>query len=161
MTYGARSLLAPAMMILCLTGCDSNQRGDAPTESAAGLGEGTAVPSLAADSAGAAVTPGTPATQANGLPPAAQTGGDCFVYADAEPAFGEAPLTTHFTSELECASPSVTYSWDFGDGTNGGNEANPTHVYAKGGDYVATITITTPEGAKGSDEVDIYVDEKD
>jgi PKD repeat protein len=83
---------------------------------------------------------------------------DCFVIVDAEPDFGGPPLKVSFTTEIDCTAEPVTYSWDFGDGSNGGNEANPTHVYAKAGDYVAVVKTKSPDGGEGEDEIDITVD---
>lgn len=94
-------------------------------------------------------------------PQAAAPGGsevDCFVIVDAEPDFGAPPLTVNFITEIDCTGQPVTYSWDFGDGSKGGNEAKPSHVYAKAGDYVATVTVTAPDGGTGNDEIDITVD---
>jgi hypothetical protein len=84
---------------------------------------------------------------------------DCFVFVDAEPDYGDAPVTAHFTTEIECGNKPVTYSWDFGDGTTGGNEANPSHTYTKEGDYIAVVTVKTADGEEGTDEIDIFVDE--
>jgi len=84
---------------------------------------------------------------------------DCFVLVDAEPDFGAPPLTVNFTTETDCTGAPVTFSWDFGDGSKGGNEANPTHTYDKPGDYLAVVTTTAPDGGTGSDEIDITVDE--
>lgn len=41
-----------------------------------------------------------------------------------------------------------TYLWDFGDGETS-TEKNPVHIYADGGYYTATLTVT---GSKGTDE---------
>jgi PKD repeat protein len=84
---------------------------------------------------------------------------DCFVIVDAEPDFGAPPLTVHFTTETDCTGSPVTFSWDFGDGSKGGNEPAPSHTYAKVGDYVATVSATAPDGGSGADEIDITVDE--
>jgi PKD repeat protein len=83
---------------------------------------------------------------------------DCFVIVDAEPDFGPPPLTVQFSTETDCTGSPVTYSWDFGDGSKGGNEAKPSHTYTKVGDYVATVTTSAPDGGSGSDEIDITVD---
>jgi hypothetical protein len=94
-------------------------------------------------------------------PPAAAAGEgevDCFVIVDAEPDFGAPPLKVQFETEIDCTAQPVTYSWDFGDGTTGGNEPNPTHVYEKPGDYIATVTTKAPDGGEGEDEIDITVD---
>ncbi len=91
--------------------------------------------------------------------PPADEATDCFVIVDAEPDFGAPPLAVHFTTETECTGSPVTYSWDFGDGSTGGNEATPSHTYDKPGDYIATVTAKSPDGGEGSDEIDITVDE--
>lgn len=83
---------------------------------------------------------------------------DCFVIVDAEPDFGAPPLKVQFETEIDCTAEPVTYSWDFGDGTTGGNEANPTHVYDKPGDYIAIVITKSPDGGEGEDEIDITVD---
>jgi PKD repeat protein len=83
---------------------------------------------------------------------------DCFVIVDAEPDFGAPPLTVQFSTETDCTGSPVTYSWDFGDGSKGGNDPHPSHTYTKAGDYVATVTTSAPDGGTGSDEIDITVD---
>lgn len=35
----------------------------------------------------------------------------------------------------------LTYSWDFGDGTQGSHEKNPVHVYAASGEYDVNLTV--------------------
>ena len=127
-------------------GCNENKAPTAPAPPAA-----TAPPAAPAGEA--------PAT----APQAAAPGGaaaeiDCFVIVDAEPDFGAPPLTVNFITEIDCTGQPVTYSWDFGDGSKGGNDPKPSHVYPKPGDYVATVTVTAPDGGTGSDEIDITVD---
>jgi PKD repeat protein len=84
---------------------------------------------------------------------------DCFVIVDADPDFGAPPLTVNFTTETDCTGSPVTFSWDFGDGTKGGNDPKPSHTYQKAGDYIATVTVTAPDGGSGTDEIDLTVDE--
>jgi hypothetical protein len=102
------------------------------------------------------------------VPPAAPTAAsaaaprgeeaDCFVILDGEPDYGPPPLEVAFETEVDCTSSPLTYSWDFGDGTKGGNEANPTHVYEKPAEYVATVTVRAPDGGEGADDIDISVE---
>jgi PKD domain len=97
-------------------------------------------------------TAATPATAGGESEP------DCFVIVDAEPDFGPPPLKVQFMTEIDCTAEPVNYTWDFGDGTAGGNEPNPVHVYEKPGDYVAIVTTRSPDGGEGEDEMDISVD---
>jgi hypothetical protein len=102
--------------------------------------------------------PAAPAAQAPAT--AAQPEVDCFVLVDAEPDFGPPPLKVQFETEIDCTGSPVTYSWDFGDGKTGGNEANPTHVYDKPGEYVAVVKVKAPDGGEGEDEIDITADDE-
>jgi PKD repeat protein len=80
------------------------------------------------------------------------------VIAEAEPDEGAPPLKVQFTAsvEEETGGP-FTYHWDFGDGASS-SEQNPTHTYAKVGEYTATLTVTNQKGNKGTDEIDIFVE---
>lgn len=137
------ALLALAAALGGCGGCNEKKAPPAPAAPAA------TVP--AAAPAGAA-----PAAAPQAAPGASEI--DCFVIVDAEPDFGAPPLTVNFVTEIDCTGGPVTYSWDFGDGNKGGNDPKPSHVYAKAGDYVATVTVTAPDGGTGSDEIDITVD---
>ena len=139
-------LIALAAVFSGCGGCNGNKAPSAPAAPAA---------------TAAAPAPAQPAEAPKAEAPAAAGSDsevDCFVIVDAEPDFGAPPLNVNFITEIDCTGQPVTYSWDFGDGTKGGNEAKPSHTYAKAGDYVATVTVTAPDGGTGSDEIDITVD---
>ena len=138
-------LLALAAVFSGCGGCNENKAPTAPAAPAA---------------TAAAAAPAQPAEAPKAEAPAAGSDSevDCFVIVDAEPDFGAPPLNVNFITEIDCTGQPVTYSWDFGDGSKGGNEAKPSHAYAKAGDYVATVTVTAPDGGTGSDEIDITVD---
>jgi len=80
------------------------------------------------------------------------------VIAEAEPDEGAPPLKVQFTAsvEEETGGP-FTFAWDFGDGSKS-SEQNPTHTYAKIGEYTATLTVTNQKNNKGTDEIDIFVE---
>jgi PKD repeat protein len=52
------------------------------------------------------------------------------------------PLTVAFNGTK---SGGVSYKWEFGDGTTS-TEANPTHTYARFGNYTAKLTVTYADG---------------
>jgi hypothetical protein len=66
------------------------------------------------------------------------------------PKTGEAPLSVAFdgsgSSDLEGPIQGIT--WDFGDGTTGG-EAVVHHTYTEPGTYGITLTVTDPQGVTG------------
>jgi len=53
-------------------------------------------------------------------------------------------LTASFTNN---SSNSISYSWDFGDGTGSSNDPNPSHEYAADGTYTVVLTATNNCGA--------------
>jgi hypothetical protein len=136
--------LAGAAAFTGCGGCNESKAPSAPAQPAA-----TAAAPAPAAPQGEAAKPAAPAADAEV---------DCFVIVDAEPDFGAPPLTVNFITEIDCTGQPVTYSWDFGDGAKGGNDPKPVHKYEKAGDYVATVTVTAPDGGTGSDEIDITVD---
>lgn len=54
-----------------------------------------------------------------------------------------------FTNNSTNTVPGTTYFWDFGDGNTSTSE-NPTHAYAAGGTYNATLTVTNILGCTDS-----------
>lgn len=50
----------------------------------------------------------------------------------------------------------VQYYWDFGDGHTSA-EQQPKHVYAQGGEYTVTLTVSDPQGARSTKRFRIYV----
>jgi PKD repeat protein len=80
------------------------------------------------------------------------------VIAEAEPDEGAPPLKVQFTASVEEEEGGpFTFKWDFGDGSSS-TEQNPTHTYAKVGEYTATLQVTDSKGSKGTDEIDIFVE---
>ncbi|MDH3724867.1 MAG: DUF1929 domain-containing protein, partial [Thermoleophilia bacterium] len=79
--------------------------------------------------------------------------------ASGTPAVGTAPIQVSF-SGVGSSDPDgdpLTYSWDFGDG-NGSTRPNPTHTYAFGGAYVATLTVRDDKGWWGSAQVRLEIE---
>ncbi len=64
--------------------------------------------------------------------------------ASSSPAAGMAPLVTQFSSSgsTDPYGKTLTYSWDFGDGSLPSTSANPLHAYLFPGTYTATLTVS-------------------
>jgi glucose/arabinose dehydrogenase/PKD repeat protein len=79
--------------------------------------------------------------------------------ADANPTSGAAPLTVAFngTGSSDADGDALTYEWDLdGDGTfDDGAAATASFTYTQPGTYIATLRVTDPSGASGTDSVPI------
>jgi hypothetical protein len=78
----------------------------------------------------------------------------------ADPDFGIAPLTVHFTVQLfeEVDEPlNPKFSWDFDDESPRSHDREPTHVYTKPGKYKARVRVTDANDKSGADDVQVYV----
>ena len=70
---------------------------------------------------------------------------------------GTFPLSVGFTATASDANgDALTYAWDFGDGSEGGNQATLTHVYSRTGLFEARVTVRDA-ASKGSDAVEVRV----
>jgi glucose/arabinose dehydrogenase len=78
--------------------------------------------------------------------------------ATANPTTGAAPLTVTFNASgsTDPDGDTLTYSWNFGDGTNG-TSATPTHTYAMIGTYNAVVTVSDGRGGTATATVRIDV----
>jgi PKD repeat protein len=76
----------------------------------------------------------------------------------ATPSSGAAtlPVTFHANGS-DPDSDSLTYDWDFGDGSAHGSGANPSHSYTSAGNYTATVTADDGRGMTASDTVPVTV----
>lgn len=54
-----------------------------------------------------------------------------------------------FSSNVSGATDGLTFAWAFGDGSTS-TAAAPTHAYARGGDYVVTLSVTNQSGVTRS-----------
>lgn len=88
-------------------------------------------------------------------PPA---GGAPTLELSASPTSGSAPLPVKFSAQVSApSSASLSYLWDFGDGTISG-EVSPAHTYREGGTYNASLTIgDRASGGRTRKEISIEV----
>ncbi|HKN93216.1 MAG TPA: PKD domain-containing protein [Thermoleophilaceae bacterium] len=65
----------------------------------------------------------------------------------ATPSSGTAPLSVSFDAGAsDQDGDTLTYDWDFGDGSAHSSDPAPSHVYSKPGDYVASVTVDDGRG---------------
>ncbi len=86
------------------------------------------------------------------------TGGNSIPVAKAiaTPASGPAPLTVAFTGDdsFDPDGNTLAYAWTFGDGGTS-TLANPSHLYAAIGTYVAKLTVNDGRGGVSTDSVTV------
>jgi PKD repeat protein/glucose/arabinose dehydrogenase len=75
--------------------------------------------------------------------------------ASATPTSGAAPLAVAFRGDTSSDpdGDTLTYDWDFGDGTAHSTTANPSHTYTAAGSYTARLTVSDGRGGSDSDTV--------
>lgn len=72
---------------------------------------------------------------------------------------GLAPLTVEFdaSQSTDRNNDNLSYSWDFGDGSEPESGEQVTHVYEENGPYVATLTVDDGRGSANTQTLDIMV----
>jgi PKD repeat protein len=61
-----------------------------------------------------------------------------------------------FTTQISSSLPLV-FTWTFGDGTTFTGDFNTAHNYSAPGDYLVTVTATTPDGASVTSEIHVLI----
>jgi glucose/arabinose dehydrogenase/PKD repeat protein len=72
-------------------------------------------------------------------------------------AFGNLPLTVNFdgTGSSDPDGDSLSYDWNFGDGSPHATSATPSHTYTTAGTYTATLSVSDGRGGQNSASVRI------
>ncbi|GAB5491414.1 MAG: hypothetical protein Phog2KO_16290 [Phototrophicaceae bacterium] len=71
---------------------------------------------------------------------------------------GPADLSVDFTNQSNGSQ--LSYTWDFGDGTDNSTDQNPSHIYTVSGNYTVTLTVIDPQGQSDSATLPINVSEE-
>lgn len=72
---------------------------------------------------------------------------------------GTAPATISFSSQVtNSSSDSMSYLWDFGDGSRS-SETNPQHVYQQPGTYSVSLTLSNATGSYAATPIEITISE--
>ena len=64
---------------------------------------------------------------------------------------------TYSAIASDTGSDTLTYSWDFGDGSDSIEGESVTHVFADNGNYSITLTVTDDDGAVTTSNLDVTV----
>ncbi|MEJ7818421.1 MAG: PKD domain-containing protein, partial [Thermoleophilaceae bacterium] len=77
--------------------------------------------------------------------------------ATATPRSGTAPLNVSFdaTGSTDPDNDTLSYDWDFGDGTAHSSASKPSHSYSRAGGFTATLTVTDGKGGRDSTTMQI------
>ena len=76
----------------------------------------------------------------------------------ATPQTGTSPLDVAFSAAgTDPEGAALDYRWTFGDGKAAASGSDASYRYRGRGTYTAKVTVTDPEGAKGSAEMEINV----
>ncbi|MCB0211353.1 MAG: PKD domain-containing protein [Anaerolineae bacterium] len=86
--------------------------------------------------------------------PTAKAGGP---YNGAE---GPPGITFDGSGSFDPDSDTLTYTWNFGDGTPAGNGAAVSHVYLDNGSYTATLTVNDGRGGTATDQATVTITNK-
>jgi PKD repeat protein len=67
-------------------------------------------------------------------------------------ATGTAPFTANFdgSGSTDPSGGSLSYSWNWGDGSPAGNGANVSHTFSSVGNFSVALTVTNPSGKTGT-----------
>ncbi|MFO7822417.1 MAG: malectin domain-containing carbohydrate-binding protein, partial [Cyclobacterium sp.] len=76
--------------------------------------------------------------------------------AEASVSTGTAPLSVSFTGSGSTGSGTLSYVWDFGDGSSS-TTADPEHTFATAGVYAVSLTVTDGNGQSSQDTIEITV----
>src|SRR5919108_652022 len=72
---------------------------------------------------------------------------------------GVAPATFEFQANITGGAPPYSYTWDFGDGSEGSDEQTVEHTFEEAGTYNVSVVVTDANNEKTSNSIEISVEE--
>ncbi|MDQ3909563.1 MAG: PKD domain-containing protein, partial [Thermoproteota archaeon] len=72
---------------------------------------------------------------------------------------GVVPATFQFQANITGGAPPYSYTWDFGDGSEGSDEQTVEHTFEEAGTYNVGLTITDADNEEASNSLEISVEE--
>jgi PKD repeat protein len=73
---------------------------------------------------------------------------------------GFAPATFEFEPNVTGGTEPYTYNWDFGDGSEGGQQQTVVHTFNEAGIYTVALTVTDANGEQANDTLQVTVNER-
>jgi len=67
------------------------------------------------------------------------------------------PVQFTASGTLDADDNFLTYTWNFGDGTEPGQGASPTHTYTKPGDYTVALTVSDRDGLATKTTATVFI----
>src|SRR5919108_3606579 len=72
---------------------------------------------------------------------------------------GVAPATFEFQANITGGAPPYSYTWDFGDGSEGSDEQTVEHTFEEAGTYDVSLVVTDADNEEASNSIEISVEE--
>ena len=72
---------------------------------------------------------------------------------------GVAPATFEFQANITGGAPPYSYTWDFGDGSEGSDEQTVEHTFEEAGTYDVSVVVTDADNEEASNSIEISVEE--
>jgi PKD repeat protein len=70
-----------------------------------------------------------------------------------------APATIRLDANITGGAPPYSYTWDFGDGSEGSDEQTVEHTFEEAGTYDVSLVVTDADNEEASNSIEISVEE--
>ena len=104
-------------------------------------------------------TMATPTTNDTGVAAGSATEPPLRVEAIANATQAAAPATIRLDANITGGAPPYSYTWDFGDGSEGSDEQTVEHTFEEAGTYDVSLVVTDADNEEASNSIEISVEE--